>query len=78
MFVFISDNGGAEILCVKFCQLSIGSRYVVGGEVRVFMLTSDSGGTETLHEVLSIVKWKQVCGRWRGQGFSAHIGQRRY
>ena len=49
--VFISDNGGAEILCVKFCQLLIGSRHVVGREVRVSVLTSDSGGTETLREV---------------------------
>ena len=36
---------------MKFCQLSSGSRHVVGGEVRVSVLTSDSGGTETLHEV---------------------------
>ena len=63
---------------MKFCQLSSGSRHVVGRDVKVLVLTLDSRGTETLREVLSVVKWKQVCGRWRGQGFSAHIGQWRY
>ena len=60
---------------MKFCQLSSGSRHVIGGEVKVLVLTLDSGGTETLCEVLSVVKWKQACDRWRGQGFSAHTGQ---
>ena len=41
---------------MKFCQLSSGSRHVVGRDVKVLVLTLDSGGTETLREVLSVVK----------------------